>query len=77
MNYLHVLIIDSLFSEKESNTEHVLECTPRLYTCERWGYSFRVRSKAGQNYQSIKREIVTCNSLFDREQDIKDESHWV
>jgi len=66
-----------LFLEKQSDTEHILECTPRLYTCERWGNSFRVRTKAIQNYQSIKREIVTCSSLFDRERELNEESNWV
>lgn len=66
-----------MFKEKQANTEHLLECTPRLYTSERWGNSFRVRSKAIQNYQSIKREIVTCCNLFDRERELNEESHWV
>lgn len=55
----------------------MLECTPRLYTSERWGNSFRLRTKPIQNYQSIKREIVTCSNLFDRERDLNEESHWV
>lgn len=63
--------------EKQLNTEHVLECTPRLYTSERWGNSFRVRSKTIQNYQSVKREIVTYSSLFDRERELNEESQWV
>lgn len=66
-----------MFKEKQSNTEHLLECTPRLYTSERWGNSFRVRTKTIQNYQSVKREIVTCSNLFDRERELNEESHWV
>lgn len=65
--------------EKQSEliyAEHVLECTPRLYTCERWGNSFRVRTKTIPNYQSIKREIVTRSSLFDREREVDEESNW-
>ncbi|XP_015370898.1 PREDICTED: BTB/POZ domain-containing protein 17 [Diuraphis noxia] len=63
-------------TEKLSDTEHLLECTPRLYTCERWGNSFRIRTKTIQNYQSIKREIVTCSNLFDREFEPNEESNW-
>jgi len=65
------------FSEKRSDTEHILECTPRLYTCERWGNSFRVRTKTIPSYQSIKRDIVTDSSLFDREREVDEESNWV
>lgn len=67
----------SLLKEKQSNSEHLLECTPRLYTCERWGGSFRMRTKGIQNYQSIKRDLETCGKLFDREGEADDESRWV
>jgi len=66
-----------LFIEKLPNTKHLLECTPRLYTCERWGGSFRIRSKGIQNYHPVKREVEACGTLFDREQEVDDESHWV
>ncbi|XP_060862150.1 BTB/POZ domain-containing protein 17 [Metopolophium dirhodum] len=62
--------------EKRSDAEHILECTPRLYTCERWGNSFRVRTKTIPNYQSIKRDIVTRSNLFDREREVDEESNW-
>ncbi|XP_050542510.1 BTB/POZ domain-containing protein 17-like [Daktulosphaira vitifoliae] len=58
--------------------EHILECTPRLYTsCKlRWGKLFRVRTKSIQNYQSIKREILTSSNLFDRDHERNEESQW-
>lgn len=55
----------------------MLECTPRLYTSERWGSSFRFRSKTIQNYQSVKRDIMTFRNLFDRQQEHQEVSHWV
>jgi len=62
--------------EKESSTEHILDCTPRLYTSERWGSSFRIRLKSSEDYQPIRRELLTHHSLFDRDLE-DDQSHWV
>ncbi|VVC33018.1 BTB/POZ domain,SKP1/BTB/POZ domain,BTB/Kelch-associated [Cinara cedri] len=62
--------------EIQPNNDHSRECTPRLYTSERWGCSFRVRTKNIKNNQPIKREIVTCGNLFDREKQLNAELNW-
>lgn len=71
------MIINCFVLDKKSSTEHVLECTPRLYTSKRWGKSFRVRLRSIQGYESVKRELVTHSSLFDREQEEAEEANWV
>lgn len=65
------------FLEIKSKIEHLLECTPRLYTSERWGSSFTVRTKNIKNYQPIKRDIVTHYNLFDREKELNQILNWV
>lgn len=70
------MIINDCDLEKQPSTEQKLDCTPRLYTSDRWGYSFRLRLKSTEDYQPIRRELLTHNSLFDRELD-DDQSHWV
>lgn len=55
------MIINGFVLEKQSSTKNVLECTPRLYTSEHWGKSFRTV------YQLIEHEFETRSSLFWRE----------
>ncbi|XP_025424314.1 BTB/POZ domain-containing protein 17-like isoform X2 [Sipha flava] len=62
--------------EKQSNAKNLLECTPRLYTCPRWGDEFSICQKSIKDFLSVKKEITTNSDLFERDQEKPDRTHW-
>ncbi|XP_025421083.1 uncharacterized protein LOC112691120 [Sipha flava] len=62
--------------EKQSNAKNELECTPRLYTCSRWGDKFSICQQSIKDFLSVDKEITTNSDLFERDQEKIDKTHW-
>jgi hypothetical protein len=73
----YYLLISFFLEEKQSNAKNLLECTPRLYTCPRWGDEFSICQKSIKDFLSVKKEITTNSDLFERDQEKPDRTHWV